>query len=215
MAWQRAVRTFWPLPTFLYSLFPRGGWTHALGGRLSLDNLRMGTTALIVICSSPSLQRRKEWLLSTLHPTLYMLTPNTDLAPTGLGRVESLPWGMNIKTLGWLLPMVIRSKALPCSDVPMTGLQQQKAAEGEDSSCNRLGRKRGSSGRPGPPDGCQRAWVLCRLLSQNLNCPGAGCTGNPPLYHGSPRLVTNRQQILSLNHCTLGGRNSLFCPFYR
>lgn len=150
MAWQRAVRTFWPPPIFLYSLFPRVGCTLASGGRLSSDNLRIGTTALTVICSSPSLQRRKGWLLSTLHPTLYVWTPNTDLAPTGLGRVESLPWGMNIKTLGWLLPTVIRSKALPRSAVPMTGLQQQKAAAGEDSSCNRLGRKRGSSGGQDP-----------------------------------------------------------------
>lgn len=96
-----------------------------------------------------------------------MWTPNTDLAPTGLGRVESLPWGMNIKTLGWLLPTVIRSKALPYSDVPMTGLEQQKAASGADCSFNRLGRKRGSGGRPGSPGGCPKAWVLCWLLSQS------------------------------------------------
>lgn len=47
--------------------------------------------------------------VSTPHPTLCMWTPNTDLVLTGFGQVESLPWGMNIKTLSWLLPMVIRS----------------------------------------------------------------------------------------------------------
>lgn len=63
-----------------------------------------------------------------------MWTPNTDLVPTGFGWVESLPWGMNIKTLGWLRPMVITSKALPCSDVSVTGLQQENATGEEDSS---------------------------------------------------------------------------------
>lgn len=31
-AWQRAVMTLGPLPTFLQSLFRRGGWTHASSG---------------------------------------------------------------------------------------------------------------------------------------------------------------------------------------
>jgi hypothetical protein len=51
-----------------------------------------------------------------------------DLVSTGLGRVEPLPWGMNIKTLDLLLPTVIRSKILPCSDVPMTGLKQRESS---------------------------------------------------------------------------------------
>lgn len=106
--------------------------------------------------------------MSIPHLTLCMWTPNTDLVPTGFGRVESLPRGMNIKTLGWLLPVVIRSKALPCSDVPMTGLQQQKAAGEEDSSFLRPGRTRGMCARPGSLAGCRRAWVLCWLLSQSL-----------------------------------------------
>lgn len=144
-----------------------------------------------------------------------MWTPKTDLAPTGLGRVESLPWGMNIKTLGWLLPMVISSKALPRHDVPTTGLQQQEAAVGEDTPFNRLGRKRGSNGRPGSPGGCQRAWVLCWLLSQSKLPWGWLSRQSPSLpWLSAPRLVINRQQVPSLHlHRTLGGQNSYFVHF--
>lgn len=177
--------TLGPLPTFLQSLFRRGGWTHASSGT-AVPRKSDGDHCPVshLLFTSPSGEEGTSCLLPP-HPTLCMWTPNTDLAPTGLGRVESLPWGMNIKTLGWLLPMVISSKALSRHDVPTTGLQQQEAAAGEDSPFNRLGRKRGRDGRPGSPGGCQRAWVLCWLLSQSLSCPGAGCPGNPPLYHGS------------------------------
>lgn len=124
---QKAVRAFWPLPALLESLFPRVGRTHVSSGRLS--EVRDGYPA------SRSLTAHRQPFgggghetLSIPHPTPCMWTPNTDLAPTGLGRVESLPGGTNIKTPGWLLPTVIRSKAFPCSHVPMTGLQQQKPA---------------------------------------------------------------------------------------
>lgn len=123
--------------------------------------------------------------MSTPHPTLCMWTPNTDLAPTGFGLVESLPWGLNIKTLGWLLPVVIRSKALPCSDVPMTGLQQQKATGEEGSSFHRLGRTRGSGA-----EARISCWVQEGLGAMLVSIPESTLTWGWPYrqsqrYHGS------------------------------
>lgn len=149
---------------FLYSLFPIVGWTHAYHvAGCTQKNLRMGTPQPFAII--PSVEEDIGWV-STPHLTLCLWTPNTDLAPTGFGQVESLPWGMNIKTLGWLLPAIIRLKVLPYRDVP--GLQQQKAAGEEDSFLHRLG-TRGSLWRPGSPARCRRARVLCWLLSQSLH----------------------------------------------
>lgn len=48
--------------------------------------------------------------MSTPQPHTCAPDPETALTPVGLKCMEALPWGMSIKVLGLLLPVIIRPK---------------------------------------------------------------------------------------------------------
>lgn len=123
----------------------------------------MGTTAP---SSIPPMGERLGCPLLTnpLHPTYasriqILVLPQLVLAEWNpcLGAWTFKPWTGS-------LPTVIRSKVLPCSNLPMTGFI--RLLWGGGSFLNRPGRRKGGGGRPGAPGGHQRSQVHAGLYGR-------------------------------------------------
>lgn len=116
-------------------------------------------------------------MLSMSSPHTYGHSTETGLAPVGLECVEPLPWGMNIKALGLLLPMVIRLNQFPAETCLWLASRGRKI----------LGDRGGSFNSPGRQ--CSMGGAGGRLETWNWGAREPGCQPHlhprPSVYPGA------------------------------